>query len=234
MEDLSGTPFDCIGNAVRKRRSRTCRRPRPDSQPVSEGHDLYPLSSTSPSDDVAKASSDETAGFDSNGNSKRKEFNLNNKNDERFHALYNNEPRQSGVSNKRCSEGVLAPANWKGSSKSKDSLELEPNSWDTNGGMNSERINSEQSGVPPDGLGSESRVKKVKLKVGGVTRTIQTNSVSNGASGSNSIKLRSKQKVFFFFLFLKNDVHESYLIWPATYLTKLVSHLTCMEEHLAP
>ncbi|XP_028781860.1 ABC transporter F family member 4 [Neltuma alba] len=222
MEDLSGTRFDAIGIAVRKRRSQTSRRPRPDSQPTSEGHDLYPLSSTSPSDDVAKASSDENAGCDSN--SKRKEFNLNqcfsrvsssatpendkplknNKNDVGFHVFYNNEPRQSGLSNKRCSEGVLAPANWKGSSKLKDSLESESKSGDANGGRNLEWLNSEHSGVHPDGAGNESRVKKVKLKVGGVTRTIQANSVSNGASGnglavkssqtSDSFKQRPKQK----------------------------------------
>ncbi|KAK4273289.1 hypothetical protein QN277_021718 [Acacia crassicarpa] len=222
MEDLGGTRFAGISNAVRKRRSQTSRRPRPDSQPISEGHDLYPMSSTSPSDDVAKASSDENAGCDSN--SKRKEFNLNqcfsrgssstapendkshenNKNDGGFHAFYNNEPRQSGLSNRRCSEGVLAPANWKGSSKLKDTLESESKSGEANGGRNSEWLNPEQSGVPSDGLGNESRVKKVKLKVGGVTRTIQANSVSNGTSGSgstvkisqtsDSFKPRSKQK----------------------------------------
>ncbi|XP_054800973.1 uncharacterized protein LOC129305083 [Prosopis cineraria] len=222
MEDLGGTRFDGINNAVRKRRSQTSRRPRPDSQPVSEGHDLHHLSSTSPSDEVAKASSDENAGCDSN--SKRKEFNLNQcfsrassstapendkshknkKNDAGFHAFYDNEPRQNGLSNRRCSEGVLAPANWRGSSKLKDSLESESKSGDANGGRNLEWLNSEQSGVPTDSLGNESRVKKVKLKVGGVTRTIQANSVSNGTSGSDltvkssqtsdSFKPRPKQK----------------------------------------
>ncbi|KAK6120133.1 hypothetical protein DH2020_046039 [Rehmannia glutinosa] len=37
-----------------------------------------------------------------------------------------------------------------------------------------------------DGAGSENKLKKVKLKVGGVTRTIQTKSSFNGASGSGS------------------------------------------------
>ncbi|KAL0459777.1 UNVERIFIED_CONTAM: hypothetical protein Slati_0604900 [Sesamum latifolium] len=37
-----------------------------------------------------------------------------------------------------------------------------------------------------DGAGNDNKLKKVKLKVGGVTRTIQTKSSSNGASGSGS------------------------------------------------
>jgi INO80 complex subunit B len=41
-------------------------------------------------------------------------------------------------------------------------------------------------------LGNESRVKKVKLKVGGVTRTIQANSASNSASGSGSTSKSSR------------------------------------------
>ncbi|XP_073156557.1 uncharacterized protein [Henckelia pumila] len=45
---------------------------------------------------------------------------------------------------------------------------------------------SVSSGVIGDGTGGENRPKKVKLKVGGVTRTIQTKSSSNGASSSRS------------------------------------------------
>ncbi|XP_061350122.1 uncharacterized protein LOC133295326 [Gastrolobium bilobum] len=210
MEDLGGTRFDGLSNAVRRKRSQTSRRPRPDSQPVSEGHDLSPLSSTPPSEDAGKASSDENAGYDTN--SKRKEFNLNHcvsqvsaatgaeddkshkksKKDGVFHAFYNNEPGRSGLYNKRCSEGVLAPANWKGSSKSKDSLDLESRNADICGGRNPESLSLGPFGVSQDGLGSENRVKKVKLKVGGVTRTIQANSASNGASGSGSTMKSSR------------------------------------------
>lgn len=43
-----------------------------------------------------------------------------------------------------------------------------------------------------DRVGSESRPKKVKLKVGGVTRTLQTKSSSNGESGSGSL-VKTKQ-----------------------------------------
>ena len=228
MEDLGGTRFDGLSHAVRRKRSRTSRRPRPDSQPVSEGHELSPLSSTPPSEDAGKASSDEIAGYDTN--SKRKEFNLNHcvsqassaagaeddkshrksKKDGGFHAFYSNEPGRSGLYNKRCSEGVLAPANWKGSSKSKDSFESESRNADMYGGRNPESLSLGQFGVTQDGLGNENRVKKVKLKVGGVTRTIQANSSSNGASGSGSTtkssrssdasRPRQKQQVLLFWM----------------------------------
>ncbi|KAF7818131.1 calponin homology domain-containing protein [Senna tora] len=175
MEDLGGMRFDGLGNAVRKKRSQTLRRPRPDSQPVSE--DPSPLSST-PSDDASKASSDENTGFDTN--SKRKEFNLNH-----YVSRVSSTAAGHGLHNRRSSEGVLAPANWKGSSKCKDSLESE-SSADVYGGRSSEDMDLGLSGVPQDGSQNDSRVKKVKLKVCGVTRTIQANSTSNGSSGSGS------------------------------------------------
>ncbi|TKY61700.1 INO80 complex subunit B [Spatholobus suberectus] len=209
MEDLGGTQFDGLSNAVRRKRSQTSRRPRPDSQPVSEGHEMSPLSST-PSEDAGKVSSDENVGYDAN--SKRKEFNLNHcvsqtssatgaeedklhkkiKKDGGFHAFYNNEPGRSGLHNKRCSEGVLAPANWKGSSKAKDNLDSESRNVDLYGGRNPESLSLGQIGGSQDGLGNENRVKKVKLKVGGVTRTIQANSTTNGASGSGSTMKSSR------------------------------------------
>lgn len=224
MEDLGGTRFDGLSNAVRRKRSQTSRRPRPDSQHASEGQELSPLSST-PSEDTGKASSDENVGYDAN--SKRKEFNLNHcvsqtssgtgaeddkshkksKKDEGFHTFYNNEPVRSGLNNKRCSEGVLAPANWKGSSKVKDSLDSELRNADLYGGRNPESMSLAQFGGSQDGLGNENRVKKVKLKVGGVTRTIQANSATNGASGSGTTmksrssdasRPRQKQQVFHF------------------------------------
>lgn len=230
MEDLGSTRFDGLSNAVRRKRSQTSRRPRPDSQPVPdpEGHDLSPSSSTPPSEDAGKASSDDNGGYDTN--SKRKEFNLNHcvsqsssatgaeddkshkksKKDGGSHAFYNSEPGWSGLYNKRCSEGVLAPANWKGSSKLKDGLDLESKNADMYGGRNPDSLSLGQFGVSQDGLGNENRVKKVKLKVGGVTRTIQANSASNGGSGSGSTtkssrssdasRPRQKQQVFLFWM----------------------------------
>lgn len=213
MEDLGSNRFDGITTAVRRKRSQTSRRPRPDSQPVPdpEFHDeLTPSSSTPPSEDVDKVTSDENVGYDNDNNTKRKEFNLNqcvthtssvvgaeeddddkllrrkSKKDGGFHGFYNSESGRSGLYNRRSSEGVLAPANWKGSSKVKDGLDSESKNADIYVGRNSESMSLGQFGVSQDGLGNENRVKKVKLKVGGVTRTIQANSASNSASGSGS------------------------------------------------
>ncbi|KAJ4727817.1 HIT zinc finger,PAPA-1-like conserved region isoform 1 [Melia azedarach] len=142
--------------------------------------------STPPSDDASKVSSDENADYDNK--SKPKEFNLNQcvsgfssaagtegekqqkrikKEDGGFDTFYNNELGRNGYNNKRSSEGVLAPANWR---------------------RNGENQSSGQLGVNFDGSGNESKVKKVKLKVGGVTRTIHANSKTNGASGGGSSK----------------------------------------------
>ncbi|CAI8615196.1 unnamed protein product [Vicia faba] len=184
MEDLGSTRFDGISNAVRRKRSQTSRRPRPDSQPVVD--DLTP-SSTPPSDDPDKPSSDENDGYVNTG-SKRKEFNLN-------HCVTQPSPGigRSGLHNRRSSEGVLAPANWKGSSsKFKDGFDSESKNADVYGGRNPEGNSLGLFGVSQDGLGNENRVKKVKLKVGGVTRTIQANSASNSASGSGSTSKNSR------------------------------------------
>ncbi|XP_022719537.1 uncharacterized protein LOC111277383 [Durio zibethinus] len=73
-----------------------------------------------------------------------------------------NDRRRGGVDSKRSSEGVLAPTNWKSTSM----------------------VGS--FGIDSDGLENEKKVKKVKLKVGGVTHTIDAKSVSGGASGVGS------------------------------------------------
>ncbi|XP_015570374.1 SWR1 complex subunit 2 isoform X2 [Ricinus communis] len=80
-----------------------------------------------------------------------------------------NEQRNSGVDSRRCSEGVLAPANWKNTSS------------------------LGQFRVISDGLGTENKVKKVKLKVNGITRTINAKSTSDGASAVGSSSTRSSR-----------------------------------------
>lgn len=200
MEEFS-TPRLDISNAVRKKRSQTFRRPRPDSQPSPEIHGQSPLSSTTRSDELNKVSSDENAGCDAN--SKRKELSLNecmarvssaggngekshkkNRKDRGFNSFYNNEPGRNGISNKRSSEGVLAPANWKSTSTVKDGFISESRGAGAVNGGNGESPSTRLSGS--DGFGNENKVKKVKLKVGGVTRTIQANSVVNGTKEEGS------------------------------------------------
>ncbi|KAL5561024.1 hypothetical protein UlMin_030771 [Ulmus minor] len=203
MDDSGVTPrFDGIGNAIRKKRSQTFRRPRPD--------DDLPMSTTAPSDDADKASSDENFGCDSN--SGRKEYSLNqcvsrvsfepsvegekpvmDRKDGGFKSFYNSEPRQGGLIGKRSSEGVLSPANLKSTSVMKDDHESESRSADVFSGRNDESLSSKVSGVTVEGSANENKVKKVKLKVGGVTRTIQANSTSNGVSGFGEYSSKSSR-----------------------------------------
>lgn len=117
------------GASIKKKRSQTSRRPRPEGQPYP---DQSPLSMAPNSDDMSKVSSDENIG---DGNSGGKMFNLS-----------------------QCVSRSLPVGG--------------PNGTVSNGAC--------------DGAGSENRPKKVKLKVGGVTRTLQTKSSSNGESGSGS------------------------------------------------
>ncbi|KAF5739981.1 hypothetical protein HS088_TW11G00044 [Tripterygium wilfordii] len=158
MERIGGLGFSDASSAVRKKRSNTSRRPRNDSQQLSDYRDVSSLSSTPPSDnnmikneDGSLGESDEASNSGSYGGS--------------------NEQRPSGVSSRRSSEGVLAPANWKGTNMSGYS------------GL----------GVAPEGLGNENKVKKVKLKVVGVTRTIDANSASDGASAVGSYATKSSR-----------------------------------------
>lgn len=195
-------------STMRRKRSRTSRRPRLESQQFAEGLDPSPSSSTPPSDDAVKFSSDENGGGD--GNSRRKELSLNqcvsrgssasgaeseqflkrSKKDGSFNSYYRSEPGRSANDNKRSSEGVLAPANWRSTSKVSDGIESESSSIDPYGGRyGGESSSSGQKGLFVEGLGNDNKVKKVKLKVGGVTRTIQAPSPPNGASkGSGSTK----------------------------------------------
>ncbi|GKV40509.1 hypothetical protein SLEP1_g48144 [Rubroshorea leprosula] len=199
MEEFVG-----INTAVRKRRSRTSRRPRPESQPFSESCDHSPLSSATPSDDAGKVSSDENADYDTNH--KRKEFSLNQcvslfssavgvegeklrkeskERDGEFNAFYNNDPGRSGSNSKRSSEGVLAPANWKSMSKVTEGLESESRDAGIYGERNDEGPIPTQRGTL-DGSVNESKIKKLKVKVGGVPHMIHANSAANGMPGSGA------------------------------------------------
>lgn len=183
MEEFGTNHSDVLRGAMRRRRSHR-RRPNPYS--YDEGNEPSPLSPTPPSDDASKGSSDENINGETSF--KRKEFNLNQcmhvsssagtdakkllsndkEDDGGFNAFYNNEHGRAGIIEKRSSEGALAPANWKSSIR-----------------QNGENQSLGQSGIVLDGSGNENKVKKVKLKVGGVTRTI---SASNGESEAGTPK----------------------------------------------
>lgn len=201
MEDLNSSRFEGIGNAVKKRRSH--RRPRPESQPLSDGRDVSSLSSTPPSDDVKPGSSDENSGGGDHS-SKRKELSLS--------QCASRFPGPSGVegenpvrkskkvdigldelygdssNHKRSSEGVLAPGNWRSTSREKESPEPQKT-------MALNKKADEGTGPSQDRLGNDNKVKKVKLKVGGVTRTIDANSKSSRSLDATIVLQKSAVKV---------------------------------------
>ncbi|XP_021770059.1 protein IWS1 homolog [Chenopodium quinoa] len=213
MEENNSSRFESIGNTVRKRRSHTSRRPRPESQPLSDGRDVSSLSSTPPSDDIKAGSSDENSGGDHN--SRRNELSLsqcasrfpgpsgvegekssrkNKKVDIGLNELYGNggskdttEQGRSGSNHKRSSEGVLAPANWRSTSRENESPEPQTT-------MALNRKADDSVGPSQDRLGNDNKVKKVKLKVGGVTRTIDANSKSSRASDATNVRQKSAHK----------------------------------------
>ncbi|GAB4841778.1 hypothetical protein Ancab_022502 [Ancistrocladus abbreviatus] len=209
-----------MSGTVKKKRSHTFRRPRPESQSFPDSRDISSLSSTPPWEDVGKASSDENAGGD-NGSS-RKEINLNQsssrfpatngaeaekpnkkskKEDVRLDVLYANsdfrdstEQGRSGLNHKRSSEGVLAPANWKSTSRVKESLESQVKTKAINNTKSGEQ-SSVSSGLSNDGLANENKVKKVTLKMGGITRTIDANSSVKTSRSSEANIPRQKMIV---------------------------------------
>ncbi|KAJ8748288.1 hypothetical protein K2173_000860 [Erythroxylum novogranatense] len=193
MDESGLSHFDGIGSAIRKKRSRASRRPKPDAQAFADSIDHSPLSTSTPSGDASNAAIDGNTDV----NSRRKEFNLNhcmpripsasgveaeranarNREGGGYNAFCGNDPRQSVMHNKRSSEGILAPANWKSTSRS----DMESRTMNTYNGRNGETHKSEQS---EDSMTNDNKVKKVKLKVGNVTRTINANSTTNGASST--------------------------------------------------
>ncbi|XP_076900446.1 uncharacterized protein LOC143554610 [Bidens hawaiensis] len=135
MDEFGSSRFEGTGNNIFKRkRTQTSRRPKPEAPALPENPDQVSLSSTPPSDDAGRISSDENA---VDANPKRKVFNLN-------QCVTKSESEHS---NKRDNNG--------------DSI-------DANEG------------------GNENKLRRVKLKLGGVTRTIQPkfNSSSSKISGS--------------------------------------------------
>ncbi|CAN1219497.1 hypothetical protein LINPERPRIM_LOCUS1614 [Linum perenne] len=153
---MEGFGFSDASSAVRKKRSSTSRRPRPESQLPSDPYDVSSLSSTPPSDNNTLKADD--GGFVESDEASN--------NSGSFRGS-NNDQRHSVADSRRCSEGVLAPANWKNS---------------TTGNF--------EATAASDGAANSSKFKKVKLKLGGVTRTINANSPSDGASavGPSSTK----------------------------------------------
>lgn len=159
MDESGGTPFEGLNPTVRKKRSLMLRRPRPDNSFFLESRDQSPL--TPVSDDFGRVSSDENT---DDANAGRKMFNLN-------HCM-------SRGSASRVDEDFTFK-------KSKDggSSLLYSNGDPGDDTFPQHGSSLRQPGTVQDGVGNDSKLKKVKLKVGGVTRTIQTKTDSHGAYG---------------------------------------------------
>ena len=88
-------------------------------------------------------------------------------------------------------------------------------------GRNGDNWNSRESTVVSDGIGSENKLKKVKLKLGGVTRTIHTNAASEFAFSDGSFATKTSRssdarqphlKLSFQVLFVDDYVDEMVLV----------------------
>lgn len=215
MDEHGGSSrLEGMGNTVRRKRSQTFRRPRPESQPFNEIHDRSSLSST-PSDEASKLSSDETNGFDTN--SRRKVLSL-------------NQCDSRSLSATRA-EGDYPNKKFKKEDAGSDVLYSNEGSGDGTEQGTKQFIEGGIGSSRPTGdvLGNESKFKKVKLKVGGVTRTIQTKSSSHGASGSGSSTKsarssdapRPRQKLFL-------QVYYWHRIYSSCALTYIICVQLCM------
>ncbi|KAH7838915.1 hypothetical protein Vadar_032662 [Vaccinium darrowii] len=178
MEEFGGPWFEAIGGTIsRKKRSHSFRRPRPESVQFPENRDPSPSSSSPPSDDLSKVSSDEITGDDTN--SRRKVFNLNQC------ASRGTASRVGEYPNKKIKDDRLSSLPDGNGNLGSEGVFLPPNRTSkTNDGSNGESKGSGHR-VNGHGVGND-KVKKVKLKVGGVTRTIQTNAKTHGASSSGA------------------------------------------------
>lgn len=174
MDELTGPRFEGIGNTVRRKRTQTSRRPKPEVQALPENHDQASLSST-PSDDAGKISSDENA---IDANPKRKVFNLN-------QCVTRTEGEFSHKRVKTEDGRYNNPLHSNGGS-------IDANEEAQRGINHKQHTNSR---VSDDGSVNENKLKKVKLKVGGVTRTIQPKSnvaTSKKAGSSDAPRPRPK------------------------------------------
>jgi len=165
MEDNGVAYCDGMTNTVRKKRSLTCRRPRPEGASVLTSSDRF-----------SKISSDDIPAFDTNP--RRKEFSLS-------HCISraesiaesergNNDFRRREIinRNKRSTEGVLAPASSKYPSR-----EVEGNGMINGKGTDSGEL--------------EGETKRMKLKIGGVSRLVHANGSSRKSSKPVTDTIRS-------------------------------------------
>ncbi|CAH9082584.1 unnamed protein product [Cuscuta epithymum] len=162
MDESGGTLIEAPASSsiiTRKRRSSIPRRPRPEIQLFLESYD--PLTPTS--NDAFRVSSEET-----DVSSGGKMFSLN-------QCISRGSPTtiaESDHPNKKIKDDQGSRVSYSNGGVGDDAHhELNP---------------TRQLGTTQNGIGSDNKLKKVKLKVGGVTRTIQAKDNPHGTSGDGS------------------------------------------------
>ncbi|KAM0947588.1 putative INO80 complex subunit B-like region, Zinc finger, HIT-type, INO80 complex, subunit Ies2 [Dioscorea sansibarensis] len=97
----------------------------------------------------------------------------------------NNEPRRNGSDSRRCSEGVLAPANWKSTSNIRKKHVLQATVSEASITKNGDGYSLDHSVGGSSGSG-ENKPRKLKFKVGGLLGTMHAKSNTDNASTKSS------------------------------------------------
>ncbi|RWW22448.1 hypothetical protein GW17_00013353 [Ensete ventricosum] len=209
MEGFSGPRFIGLDTVVKKRRS--ARRPRPNAQLTFDACNISPLLSAPSLSNSRNFSTDDDGG--SVTVFRRKEVYLNGpslrslainlapsrkvtKDDKALQELggYSGGGTSRGghlLDLKYCGEGFLAPAKWKSTHKFNEAIVMQSGSPDTGLGKSGEDYGMDHLGEAHH-ITSESKLRKVKLKVGGVTRTIHAKSDLQSSSDKSSLAKHSQ------------------------------------------
>ncbi|CAL9163395.1 unnamed protein product [Musa hybrid cultivar] len=204
MEGFGCPRFIGLDTVVKKRRS--ARRPRPNAQLTFDACNISPLLSAPSLSNSRNFSTDDDGGSDTFF--RRKEVYLNGpsprslainlapsrkvtKDDKALQELggYSGGGTSRGghlLDLKYCGEGILAPAKWKSTQKVNEAIVMQSGSLDTGLEKRGEDCGMDHLGEAHH-ITSESKLRKVKLKVGGVTRTIHAKSDLQSSSDKSSL-----------------------------------------------
>ncbi|KAK9161741.1 hypothetical protein Syun_008082 [Stephania yunnanensis] len=217
MEGFGGSGINCFASGARKKRTNLYRRPQPELPPLPDSCGTSLLSSTPSIENVDKISSSESGGSDSgakqlfdlnaraagvrsfNGNESETGDRRNGKDGGSFGGLDDfymsggsrgsDEKNRSNLDFKRCTEGALAPASRSCINKVKECFETQ--SINPNNQLSSGTNDESRSLGHMNGSMNEGKLRKVKLIVGGVTRTIHAKSTFDVASGDGPSSFKS-------------------------------------------
>uniref|UniRef100_A0A7N0VJZ2 INO80 complex subunit B-like conserved region domain-containing protein n=1 Tax=Kalanchoe fedtschenkoi TaxID=63787 RepID=A0A7N0VJZ2_KALFE len=165
MEGVGGSSLAGIGSGVTKKRSQPSRRPRTQAMVFSNYQSNWSVSST-PSDNMSKGSSEDNNDIDMNSRKKERTLNQCISNSSRMKSTDTFTEDDS----KRCPIVIVDPVN------------RESSCTHTTRKVNGNGSSGQSGLISSDGPDSERKVRKVKLKLGGVTHTLHAKSQNDGAS----------------------------------------------------